>query len=219
LLFFTFVYLKFVNSGYLLILAPPAFAWMGLWAHNWCQKLRLSKPARALLIGGCAVVNTTIFIFAPLYCSYREVRRFETELTNILTVLPRIAPFGETMIVGLDSHFLGYRHAGYYLPGYLTVQFPEVQLTGVEVFTMRNRDTGLMSTIAAGSIRNFVIFPLPSNDPEYTEYMALLRKRIPPGDLRVIAQDGNEYALGPVEDLRYFFPRTAPLSLPAVPGR
>ena len=60
----------------------------------------------------------------------------------------------DTMIVGLDSHFLGYRHiASYYLPGYLTVpQFPEVKLSGVpasvKVFAMRNQDTGLMTTIS-----------------------------------------------------------------------
>jgi hypothetical protein len=146
------------------------------------------------------------------------VRRFERELSNIVTVLPRIAPPGETMIVGLDSHFLGYRHAGYYLPGYLTVQFPEVQLSGMKVFAMRNQDTGLMSSIAAGSIRNFVIFPLP-NDPEYSDYVARLRQRIPPGDLHVIVQGGHEYAFGPVEDLHYLLPRTASLSLSAVPRR
>jgi hypothetical protein len=28
LLFFTFIYLNFVNSGYLLVLTPPLFAWV-----------------------------------------------------------------------------------------------------------------------------------------------------------------------------------------------
>jgi 4-amino-4-deoxy-L-arabinose transferase-like glycosyltransferase len=209
LLFFTFVYLKFVNSGYLLIVAPPVFAWMGLWANNWYEKLRMSKPARALLIGACAAANAAIFIFAPFYCSYREVRRFESELSNILTVIPQIASPKDTMIVGLDSHFLGYRHAGYYLPRYLTVQFPEVKLAGMKVFAMRDQDTGLMTTINTTAIRNFVIFPLPQNDPEYSDYMAQLRKRIPYGDLRVVAQGGNDYALGPVDDLHCLFPRTA----------
>ena len=209
LLFFTFVYLKFVNSGYLLIVAPPVFAWMGFWANNWYEKPGLSKPARGLLIGACAAVNAAIFIFAPIYCSYREVRRFERELSNILMVIPRIASPKDTMIVGLDSHFLGYRHAGYYLPGYLTVQFPEVKLSGAKVFAMRNRDTGLMATIDTTAIRNFVIFPLPQGDPEYSDYMAQLRKRIPSGDLRLVAHDGNDYAFGPIGDLHCLFPRTA----------
>jgi Protein of unknown function (DUF2723) len=209
LLFFTFVYLKFVNSGYLLIVAPPVFAWMGLWANNWYGKLRVSKPARALLIGACAAANAAIFLFAPFYCSYREVRRFERELSNILTVIPRIASPTDTMIVGLDSHFLGYRHAGYYLPGYLTVQFPEVKLSGAKVFAMRNQDTGLVTTIDTHAIRNFVIFPLPQNDTEYSDYVAQLRKRIPSGDLRLVAQGGDDYAFGPIDDLHCLFPRTA----------
>ena len=213
LLFFTFVYLKFVNSGYLLIVAPPVYAWMGLWATNWYERVRLSKPARTLLIGAGAAANAAIFIFAPFYCSYNQVRRFESELSNILAVIPRIAAPGETMIVGVDSHFLGYRHAGYYLPGYLTVQFPEVKLADVKVFAMRNRDTGLMSTIDTGAIRNFVIFPLPANDPEYSDYMKQLRQRIPSGDLRVITQGGNEYAFGPIDDLHCFFPRAAAVHL------
>jgi hypothetical protein len=209
LLFFTFVYLKFVNSGYLLIVAPPIFAWMGFWAHNFYEKLRLSNPARALLIGSCAAVNAAVFIFAPLYCSYREVRRFESELSNILTVSPRIASPQDTVIVGLDSHFLGYRHAGYYLPGYLTVQFPEVNLAGPKVFAMRNQDTGLETTIDTTAIRSFVIFPLPQGDPEYSDYMAQLRKRIPSADLRLVAQGGHDYPFGPVDDLHCLFPRTA----------
>ena len=84
LLFFTFIYLKFVNSGYLLVLAPPVCAWMGLWAANWYANLRLSKTLKILAMGACATANTMIFIRAPVYCSYREVRRFETELENIV---------------------------------------------------------------------------------------------------------------------------------------
>jgi hypothetical protein len=68
------------------------------------------------MIGGCAAVNALVFVYAPVYCSYGEVRRFERELQNIIGVLPQIASPGDTMIVGFDSRFLGYRHAGYYLP-------------------------------------------------------------------------------------------------------
>ena len=35
LLFFTFVFLKFVNSGYLLVLFPPVCVWMGAKAASW----------------------------------------------------------------------------------------------------------------------------------------------------------------------------------------
>jgi hypothetical protein len=220
LLFFTFIYLKFVNSGYLLALAPPVCAWMGLWASTWYANLRLSGALKVLAIGACAAANTMIFIRAPVYCSYREVRRFENELQTIIRVLPQIASEKETMIVGFDSHFLGYRHAGYYLPGYLTVEFPEVQLkSGIRVFAMNDRDTRLQSRLSAIPFRDFIIFPLPLGDSEYSAYIASVRKRFPPGELRMIVRGGHEFAIGPVADLRVLFPVAAPLAGTSVYGQ
>jgi 4-amino-4-deoxy-L-arabinose transferase-like glycosyltransferase len=106
LVFFTFVYLKFVNSGYLLVLSPPVCAWLGLWASRWYADLRLGQALKRALIGSCAAANVAMFLGAPVYCSYREVRKFEAELENVLRVLPQIASSRETMIVGFDSHFL-----------------------------------------------------------------------------------------------------------------
>ena len=45
LLLFTLVYLKFVNSGYLLVLLPPACAWLGFWAADWYRHSTLPKPS------------------------------------------------------------------------------------------------------------------------------------------------------------------------------
>ena len=160
LLFFTFVFLKFVNSGYLLILFPPVCAWMGLWAANWYADVRRPKALKTGLVIGAAVANTAMFLWMPAYCSYREVRRFEAELTNIVAALPRIASSRDTIIVGFDSHFLGYRHAGYYLPQYLTVQFPEVQLRpGIRVFAMQHRDTRLEAQSCRGVLPEFCAVP------------------------------------------------------------
>ena len=207
LLFFTFIYLKFVNSGYLLMLSPPVCAWMGLWASNWYANFRLSKIPRILVVAGCAAANTAIFLWAPVYCSYREVRRFEAELTDIVLILPQIASPKETMIVSFDSHFMGYRHAGYYLPEYETVQFPAVRLaSGPRVFEMRNRDTRLASEPLVPAVRNFIIFPLPSGDSEYRDYMAQVRTRFPAADLHTIVRNGYEFTVGPAADLRFLFP-------------
>jgi hypothetical protein len=220
LLFFTFIYLRFVNSGYLLALAPPVCAWMGLWASTWYANLRLSRALKILAIGGCAAGNTVIFIRAPVYCSYREVRRFENELETIIRVLPQVASSKEALIVGFDSHFLGYRHAGYYLPGYLTVEFPEVQLTsGVRIFTMSDRDTQLQSRLSSIPFRDFIIFPLPLGDGEYSAYISSVRKRFPRGELRMAARGGYEFAIGPVADLRSLFPVAAPLAVTRVYGQ
>jgi hypothetical protein len=220
LLFFTFVYLKFVNSGYLLVLVPPVCAWMGLWASKWYASLRLSRALKILVIGGCAAANTAVFVCAPVYCSYGSVRRIERELDSIVAVLPQIASPRDTMIVGFDSHFLGYRHAGYYLPDYLTVQFPEVQLaSGTRVFAMKDRSTRLESALPTAGIQDFVIFPLPLGDSEYSNYMALVRKRFPPGELRTIVRGGHEFAIGPVADLRFLFPVPALSGGTVVHGR
>ena len=206
LLFFTFVYLKFVNSGYLLILAPPVCAWMGLRASNLYARLQ-SRGLRILTFAGCASVNVLIYIYAPVYCSYGAVRRFEAELRSIVEALPRIASPGDTMIVGFDSHFLGYRHAGYYLRDYLTVQFPEVELaSGKRVFAMKHEDTRTESSLDISSLRQFVMFPLPSGDNEYSDYMALVRARFPPGHLTTVVRDGHRFSLGPIADLRLLFP-------------
>jgi len=207
LLFFTFVYLKFVNSGYLLALAPPVCAWMGLWASVWYGGLRWSRALKMLLIAGCAAANTAIFIFLPVYCSYGAERRFEREIASINGALRQIASPRDAVIVGFDSHFLGYRHAGYYLPGYLTVQFPEVRLiSGTRVFTMQHRETRVQAILPATSAHEFVMFPLPLGDKEYSDYLASVRKRFPPGDLRTVVGGGHEFTLGPIGDLRYLFP-------------
>jgi hypothetical protein len=207
LLFFTFVFLKFVNSGYLLILFPPVCAWTGLWAANWYAEVQLPGALKVTLVGCVAITNAAIFILAPVYCSYREVRRFEAELTSIVTALPQIASSRDTMIVGFDSHFLGYRHAGYYLPQYLTVQFPEVQLgSGIRIFAMRHRDTRLEVSLAAGSFQDFVMFPLPLGETEYSKYLTAVRNRFPAGHLRIVSRGGHDFAVGPVQDLHFLFP-------------
>jgi hypothetical protein len=163
-----------------------------------------------------------------VYCSYGAVRRFEAELRNILEVLPQIASPREALIVGFDSHFLGYRHAGYYLPEYLTVQFPEVQLaSGPRVFAMQDRDTRLATGFPATPVRDFVMFPLPLGDREYGDYMAQVRKRFPAGGLRTVMRGGHEFAVGPVADLGVLFPgvgrqacvRTATTGTPLVNSR
>ena len=94
------------------------------------------------VIGICAAANVLIFLFSPLYCSYRSVRRFEAQLEGIRTGLPQLGSPEDTLVIAFDSHFLGYRHAGYYLPGYVTVEYPEVKLReGTRVFAMHERDT------------------------------------------------------------------------------
>jgi hypothetical protein len=207
LLFFALVFLKFVNSGYLLVVSPPLFVWLGQRASSWYSDLRFRDPAKIALVTGLAAANSLIFLFAPVYCSYASVRRFETELEDVLRSIPLVASPADTLIVGFDSHFLGYRHAGYYLPAWYTVQFPEVQLaSGTRVFVMNQEDTQLVNQLPLARFRNFLLCPLPSDDSEYTEYMVRVRARFPQGSLRTVRTGGSEFTLGSASDLRLLFP-------------
>jgi len=212
LLLFTFVYLKLVNSGYLLVLLPPVCMWLGFWTAGWQRHSTLPKIVRIVVLAAVAAVDCAIFLRAPLYFSYREVQRSQWELIAIQASVRQIARPEETILVGFDSHFLGYRHAGYYLPEYLTIQFPEVPLeSATGMFVMRHRNTSLVSRIPVGSFRDFILFPLPSSDTEYREYMQRVCARFPAGTLRVIALNGHEFLTGPISALRVLFPNTIAL--------
>lgn len=193
LAFFSLIFLLFVNSGYLLVLSPPLFAWLGFRASSW--------RGRNLALGAAAAVNTCIFLFAPLYCSFREVRRFEAGLTLVTAAVRRDFHPAETMIVGFDSHFLGYRHAAYYLPEFLTVQFPAVHTAdGPRIFAVLHRRTELLRDLPAGPYHRFVLFPLPEG-ANYAEYENRQRARFPRGALR--AEDA--LLSGRLPDLHYLF--------------
>jgi hypothetical protein len=203
LLFFTLIFLLFVNSGYLLVISPPVFAWLGLQASEWYA----ARPGKVALVLATAVANCLVFVFAPVYCSYASVRHFETELRDVVRLIPEAASPADTMIVGFDSHFLGYRHAGYYLPGWFTAQYPEVRLdAGPRVFVMEGGDTRLAARLPLSRFRNFIIFPLPDGDQEYDDYMSRVRARFPKGALRTATAGGREFLLGSVTDLPLLFP-------------
>ena len=56
-LFFSLVFLVFVNSGYILIMSPPAFAWLGVRAADWFAQERGSRPLRTAVVAVAAVLN------------------------------------------------------------------------------------------------------------------------------------------------------------------
>lgn len=217
LCFFTFIFLKFVNSGYLLLLAPAGCIWLGSAISDWYEDGAGAKTFKAAVIAFCSAANIAIFIASPLYCSYRSVRRFEAELQAIVTALPHIGPASNTLIVGFDSHFLGYRHAGYYLPGYLTLEQPEAKLReGTRIFAMQGRDTQLLTRLPDGPWTQFVFFPLPNQGAAYKEHLKEAMHKLPDGSLRTVSANGHDFVIGPVSDLPLLFPK-----MPAAtkPGR
>jgi hypothetical protein len=207
LLFFTFVFLNWVNSGYLLVLSPPVFAWLGAWAAGWYEQSPWGRVPKLALTGALAAANVAWFVQAPVYCSYRSVREAERELVSIRNDLNQLADSSDTLIVGFDSHFLGYRHAGYYLPQFLTVQYPELNYPqGARAFALERRDTQLLRSIPYERFTKFLLFPLPHGDA-YQEYLGEVRQRFPNGRLVSRFVNGREFLSGSAEDLPLLFPK------------
>ncbi len=151
------------------------------------------EPIKLTVIGACAVANVLFFLALPFYCSYRQVRRFEAQLESVKTALPQIASPSDTLIVSFDSHFDGFRHAGYYLPDYFTVEYPEAKLKGgPRIFTMHERDTKLVTELPLDSYTRFVVFPLPSG-PSYREYLQTVTARLPSQSLHRVSAGGHEF--------------------------
>jgi hypothetical protein len=210
LCFYTLVFLKFVNSGYLLLLLAPASIWLGNWLGNWYRNSALSLISRLLLIVVCAATNTFIFLYSPLYCSYRSVRQFETQLQEVTTSLPIAASPDDTLVIGFDSHFLGYRHAGYYLPNYLTIEYPAVQFPdGPRIFSLESRKTTLLSELPQGHYQRFVFFPLPAGDPDYVAYLDKVKHLLPEKKLEIHRIGRYDFVSGPITLLPLLFPAIA----------
>jgi len=220
LCFFIFIFLKLVNSGYLLLVAAPACVWFGAWAAAWYDQAAWPKPLKWGLIAASAIVNILIFLAFPAYCSYRSVRRFEAELQATQTALPQLGAPDNLLIVSFDNHFLGYRHAGYYLPSYLTIEYPEARLTeGTRIFAMQGRDTFLLAGLPAAGCSRFVLFPLPAGNPDYDKYLEKVEKLIPSKDLTSVDLDGRRFVTAPIADLPLLFPKSALAPPQPVPGQ
>jgi len=214
--FYVFIFLKFVNSGYLLLLIAPGCVWLGRSLSEWFIEGRASRPTKLSILAIAAVANTAIYLGSPFYCSYRSVRQFEGELSEVVQAIRRIGTPDDTVIIGFDSHFLGYRHAGYYLPDYLTLEYPQVTLLeGTRIFTMRNRDTRLDERLTTGRLNRFILFPLPTDESANSAYRGTVEKLLPADSLRTLHIANHDYVTGPVSDLPLLFP-PAPVSAAGV---
>jgi hypothetical protein len=132
-------------------------------------------------------------------------------LREVDGALAKVADPGGTLIVAFDSHFLGFRHAGYSLPQFLTVECPEVALPdGTRVFAMRGRDTSLLPSLPAVASERFVFYPLPQGDPSYQKDLESVESKLPPGGISVVHADGVEFVTGPVSCLGWLCRKQLP---------
>lgn len=160
LTFFAAIYLIFVNSGYLLVITPPLFAWLGGVLDRY---VRDSPPSQTRpCLTACAAVNVFVFLWAPLYCSHDRVQSFERDLDRTIRHIRTNFSPDTTMIVAFDAHFFGFRHAGYYLPEFVTIAYPAANFPdGPPIFSVKGRRTARLPIPPPG-FENLVFFPLPS---------------------------------------------------------
>lgn len=211
LCFFTLVFLKMVNSGYLLLVAAPACIWLGHWAAEWYELGSWPRILKQLTIAACAVANVYLFLALPVYSSYRSVRQFEGELAQVQEAMPTVGSPDKLLVVSFDNHFLGYRHAGYYLPDYMEIEYPEANLLeGKRIFAMHQRNSFLLSSLPSGGYSRFVLCPLPNGDAGYVEYVAKVKALLPAKDLKTEQLGGHEFVTAPIADLPLLFPDAAP---------
>lgn len=208
LLFFTFIFFVFINSGYLLVLSPPVFAWLSARIEDFLGSERQPLLRRAALAVGLAA-NCAFFVWAPLYCSYRSVRNFERKLSAVTRDFREHLNPSKTLIVGFDSHFMGFRHAGYYLPAFVTVQYPELSYSdGFRVRLMHDDDTQLVGSFGAGGFSQFALFPLPEGK-EFAAYEKEVLAKFPPGVVSTVVIGKSRVLMAPISALPVLFPSTA----------
>jgi hypothetical protein len=208
LCFFALVFLNFVNSGYLLVLCPPLFAFAATRLYTFVSYDDYRGARWAAVTAGVAA-NCAFFFFAPLYCSYKSVREFEANMTATVQDFDGNLDPRTTLIVGFDSHFQGYRHAGYYLPHFVTVQYPELAYPGGKrVFVMHERNTEVVGRVPVDRFERFVLFPLPQGQ-QYATFLDTVQAKLPRGALANTVIGRRKALMGPVSLLPVLFPETA----------
>ncbi|HEX9597262.1 MAG TPA: DUF2723 domain-containing protein, partial [Anaerolineales bacterium] len=100
--FFCLVYLLFVNSGYLLILCPPIFAWLGSKTANWLDGPRAAGWARIGAVAASTALNIVLFVWGPWYCSYASVRNLGSELESVQQAIRQRFSPRNTVLVAFD---------------------------------------------------------------------------------------------------------------------
>ena len=206
LLFFTFIFMRFVNSGYLLVLTPPLCACLGrtlsLRYRSGDSVLRRATPFVL------ASVNLWIFLYAPLYCTRQAVVAFERQMRSSVDYVRRTYDPTTTLLVGLDAHFHGFRHVSYYLPEYETIAFPAAKKAGtMHLLTTKQRDSRLVEPPFQLPYELVVFFPMPHGD-EYEERMNFIVESTP--GLEKVTTAEHVSAVGSIGVVAQLYPSAFP---------
>lgn len=177
LLFFTLVFMRFVNSGYLLVLTPPLCAWLGaMAAKRYTPDSSVLRRATPLVLAG---FNVWVFLYAPVYCSRQDVLEFESRMEEGIDFIRRTYDPETTLIIGLDAHFHGFRHSSYYLPEFQSIAYPAIKRAdSVRLLMAKDRDSQLVTPPIELPFERLVLFPMPY-EAEYVARMKFLVETIP----------------------------------------
>ena len=164
LLFFTLIFLKFVNSGYLLVISPPVFAWLGLCASR--------------VVCGCAAFEGSEGRWS--HCGGGQQPGFP--LRPRILLLRLRAPFRDgtrrmclaesrgRVARGHDDRRIRFALPGIPACGILSAGMVYGAISrspagaGTRVFVMEAGDTRLAARLPLSRFRNFMFFPLPGGD-------------------------------------------------------
>jgi hypothetical protein len=210
LLFFLLIFMRLINAGYLLLLMPPVFAIIGAQAAEWFEEAKSAPLARRVAVSGFVLFNFAIFLFNPTTFSYNQIRTDARETLEYVTTVRKAVSPRNTVLVAVDNHLHGARHAGYYLPEFLTVEWPEFESeSGIRVWAMRNGQAELLRKIPSHEFREFVYFPPGPNGPNsvIAEYGKV---QLPAGTLAIERVDGSELFTGSTAELWRLFPKASP---------
>jgi hypothetical protein len=108
------------------------------------------------------------------------------------------------VLVGIDTHFLGFRHAGWYLPRYRVVQYPGQEESGRPfVSLMQGRRS--VRNYALPAAERYVLFPLPEAE-EYRESWRAFVAQLPEEGREEIRCGQVRLTSGPATHLRALYP-------------
>ena len=96
--------MRLINAGYLLLLMPPIFAFLGAQAAEWFEEARSEGLARHGAAAGFAVVNIALFVVNPTPFSYRQVRSNARETLEFVTTIRKAVSPDSTILVAIDNH-------------------------------------------------------------------------------------------------------------------
>lgn len=208
-IFFAALFFHPIALGYALFLAVPLFAVLGAKAAVWHTEVTVPNQIKVAIVAAAAAANIGMFLFTPLYSSYQNINHYGRELASLQQNVRSGFDPKSTLIVTLDAHVGGFRHAGYYLPEYFVVQYPEMKFTeGTRVFAMSARKTQLLERLPLERFDRFVVLG-PFGDKEAAkEFRASLIKSFPAGALSTTSIEEHDYLTGPTAYLGRLFPRT-----------